>query len=233
MRYGIVGFAFVVCVMLAGAFAPVHAERSSCGATLAIKPTIIKDHVFYEITGAGFPASEQVEIKAVNRRTAQGVVFTVTTNADGTLGGVAVGRDADGTYSSVAPGRWTVRARFGACAAKAEFATLEQVQEGQWGGTEASMIVKTDDATVDTPCGHGTIDQPIVLDENNRFSVTGTFVEEFGPMQQPRPAIYDGTVDGDTMTLTITLPAYGTLDAETIGPFHLQYNVPPKYTKCV
>ena len=72
----------------------------------------------------------------------------------------------------------------------------------------------------------------ITLDKHGDFDVEGTFVSEHGgPVRreenpQPATAHYSGHVDGDTMSLTVTL------DKETVGVFTLTRGSHPILKKC-
>jgi hypothetical protein len=73
------------------------------------------------------------------------------------------------------------------------------------------------------------------LDDDARFDVTGVHVRERGgPVRrgdQParHPARYTGHLDGNTMTLTVTL----TDTNQEVGTFTLSYDTEPKIFKCL
>jgi hypothetical protein len=87
--------------------------------------------------------------------------------------------------------------------------TGTRLAPGNWGGMHVNLLVTDSGASVSFDCGHGTIGQPIALDDSGRFDVNGTYTEEGpGPTRQGREppadsARYYGSVSGDTMTLTI------------------------------
>jgi hypothetical protein len=95
---------------------------------------------------------------------------------------------------------------------------------GTWGGDQAELVVTTSGASTRLFCAHGAIEQPILLDSSGRFEAGGYSVFEGGPTpidDTPfrRPAIYSGSSDGKTMTLTVTLPTQN----QKLGPFTLVF----------
>ena len=95
---------------------------------------------------------------------------------------------------------------------------------GTWGGDQAGLVVTTGGASTRFFCAHGAIEQPILLDSSGRFEAGGYTVFEAGPTaidDTPfrRPAIYSGSSDGKTMTLTVTLPTQN----QKLGPFTLVF----------
>lgn len=105
---------------------------------------------------------------------------------------------------------------------------------GVWGGTGIAVTVTASGATVEFDCAHGTIAQPVVLDASGRFSANGTYVQEHGGPIAPgpedsHPAVYRGTVQGSTMTLTVTLSD----TAQTVGTFTAVHGASPRIVKCL
>jgi hypothetical protein len=80
-----------------------------------------------------------------------------------------------------------------------------------WGGTHVSMQMTAEGATLQFDCAQGEIQQPIKPNASGEFRVSGTYTpQRGGPVQKdnpPRdlPAIYKGTIHGDTMQLEIVL----------------------------
>ena len=80
-----------------------------------------------------------------------------------------------------------------------------------WGGRDVTMEVTPQGATLQFDCAHGTMLEPIKANAKGEFAARGTFTPEHGgPIRRdnpPRdlPAIYKGTIDGDTMRLEIML----------------------------
>jgi hypothetical protein len=105
---------------------------------------------------------------------------------------------------------------------------------GTWGGQHISLDVTSDGARLEFDCANGQINQPVMLDGNNAFDVAGVYVQERGgPVridEQPngQPARYSGRVEGQTLTLTITL----TDNKQTIGTYTLGHGQNPRIFKC-
>ena len=107
------------------------------------------------------------------------------------------------------------------------------VAAGVWGGPHMRMQVNDDGGTVEYDCAHGTLAQPLVLDAQGRFSVTGTHTREGGPIRvnaapAGQPARYTGSVQGRTMTLTATL----TDKEQPVGTFTLTQGSEGRLWKC-
>src|SRR5262245_65334226 len=106
---------------------------------------------------------------------------------------------------------------------------------GQWGGDHIRLDVTSSGAAIEYDCAHGTIDEPIAVDNGGRFSVAGTHTfEHGGPVRidEPpnrHPARYDGRVVGDTMEITVTV----TDTRQRIGQFMLFLNHPARLMKCL
>ena len=109
------------------------------------------------------------------------------------------------------------------------------VPTGVWGGDHIAMEVTDKGAQLDFDCAHGSIDEPLVLDNRGRFTVKGSYTAEApGPQhddqnQRTRPALYAGAVEGSSMTVTISF----TDKADALGPFLLTRGKTAKITKCL
>lgn len=106
---------------------------------------------------------------------------------------------------------------------------------GLWGGEHIGMVVSDSSATLDYDCAHGTIDEPIIIDENGEFEVRGIHVfERGGPIRidevpDEHPALYKGHIEGSVMTLIVTLT-----DTEVeFGTFTLNLGANPNVYKCL
>jgi hypothetical protein len=106
------------------------------------------------------------------------------------------------------------------------------VATGAWGGEHIALQVSEKGADVEFDCAHGQVTQPITLDRHGDFNVAGTFTPEHGgPVRRDEntpsaSARYSGRVDGDTMSLTITL------GKEKVGIYTLVRGSRPSLTKC-
>jgi hypothetical protein len=78
-----------------------------------------------------------------------------------------------------------------------------------WGGRHVRLVITSRGGEIEFDCAHGEIKEPLKRDAQGRFDVAGTFVREGGPVRHDesggRPARYSGKVEGDKMTLTVTL----------------------------
>ena len=85
------------------------------------------------------------------------------------------------------------------------------IASGQWGGPHIQMQVANGSATIEYDCANGSIDGPLKLDSRGRFSLSGKhFREHGGPIRMGEEkkgvtARYTGRIDGERMTLTVTL----------------------------
>jgi hypothetical protein len=82
-------------------------------------------------------------------------------------------------------------------------------EEGVWGGPHVRLVLTLSGGEIEFDCGHGLLNEPLKRDAQGRFAVAGTFVREGGPVRQEesagKPARYSGRIEGDSMTLTLTL----------------------------
>ena len=107
--------------------------------------------------------------------------------------------------------------------------------KGKWGGEHIGMVVSDSSATLEYDCAHGTIDEPIIPDDEGRFEVIGVHVfEHGGPIRideipDEHPALYKGHIVGNEMTLILVLT-----DTDTeIDTFFLTRGVDPLIYKCL
>lgn len=109
-----------------------------------------------------------------------------------------------------------------------------RVPEGKWGGVGLFVEVGASGAKVELDAAHGKIDGPLALDAEGRFEANGTLVRERpGPTRiggedaGAEPARYRGTLEGDTLTLDLTLTRSGT----AIGPLQAKRGAPARLRK--
>jgi hypothetical protein len=111
----------------------------------------------------------------------------------------------------------------------------DTVAAGMWGGEHVALEVTAGSGRIEYDCAHGEISEPLRLDRDGRFDVTGTHTPEHGaPVREDEklishPARYVGRVDDRRMTLTVTM----TDNSETLGTFALTYGVPGRLMKCL
>ena len=120
---------------------------------------------------------------------------------------------------------------FGRCAGS----NCQENLVGVWGGEHIGLVVSDSSATIEYDCAHGTIDEPIIFDENGEFEVSGIHVfERGGPIRidevpDEHPALYKGHIEGSVMTLIVTLT-----DTEVeFGTFTLNLGANPNVYKCL
>jgi hypothetical protein len=104
---------------------------------------------------------------------------------------------------------------------------------GEWGGQEASLILKISGGTINYLCGAGTIDSAWVLAPNGQFVGAGRHYFGGGPIsiegRTPHPARYQGQVEGRSFVFTVEVTDL----KQTYGPFHLVRGGPPVFELCV
>ena len=110
---------------------------------------------------------------------------------------------------------------------------MQRVPRGEWGGTHISINVGEQSAKVEYDCAHGEIFGPLSLNSEGKFQWRGTFTpERGGPIRagetaQTRDATYEGTIAGNTMTLTLKIA-----DSDDTETFTLEKDKPGKLVKC-
>jgi len=104
---------------------------------------------------------------------------------------------------------------------------------GTWGGQEASLVLTTSGGQVAYACGAGTIDSAWTISRAGQFAASGQHFFGGGPVppqgRPPHPAHYSGQVQGNDLTLTVTLTDLN----QTLGPFHLVRGGPAVVEQCV
>ncbi len=80
-----------------------------------------------------------------------------------------------------------------------------------WGGPHVSMVTSEKNVTLEFDCAEGIILNPIQPDAKGNFSAEGTYTpQRGGPVKKDSPptdlpAIYKGTIHGNTMQLQVVL----------------------------
>jgi hypothetical protein len=104
---------------------------------------------------------------------------------------------------------------------------------GTWGGEHIALEATEAGATIDYDCAHGTITEKIILDGRGKFKVKGLHVKEHGgPVRlgedtTGQAAVYTGTSDGKTLTLTVKLDT-----GEIVGTYTLTHRKMGRVIKC-
>lgn len=106
---------------------------------------------------------------------------------------------------------------------------------GSWGGQHIALVVTASGATLDYDCAAGAIDESLVPDGRGRFHAVGTHTPgQGGPISQDYepddlPATYTGTIDGNTMTLTVTIIETD----QRVGTFNLERGAAARIVRCL
>lgn len=112
--------------------------------------------------------------------------------------------------------------------------TLASATEGTWGGEHIRLVLTDGGADIEYDCAHGKISEPVVPDGAGRFDLRGTHLRQSpGPIRIGRepvgqPARYTGSIEDQTMTLTVTLDGR----AEPLGTFKLTRGSEGRLWKC-
>ena len=129
--------------------------------------------------------------------------------------------------------RVVVAIAFLALAACANPAKAPNTLVGLWGGQGIGLNLQGGMGPVEFDCAAGTIDEAIPS-AKVPFSLRGTYrAGQPGPVRVgeifvSQRATYSGIVDKDQMTLTVKLE-----DGTELGPFTLNYGVPPQINRCL
>ena len=104
---------------------------------------------------------------------------------------------------------------------------------GNWGGTQASLVLAPAGGTLTYECGAGTIDSAWSLTTDGRFAGSGLHYFGGGPVpaqgRPPHPAQYTGQVEGNVLVLTVTLTDL----SQPLGPYRLIRDGPIVHELCV
>ncbi len=101
---------------------------------------------------------------------------------------------------------------------------------GEFGGDGAALMATDSSAHVHVGCTYGDVHVPIVLDMNSRFDVAGEHNINAFPVDLGifHPARFTGSIDGRTMTLTVTL----TDTTVILGPVSLTFEKEASMGSC-
>jgi hypothetical protein len=111
----------------------------------------------------------------------------------------------------------------------------DSVSTNVWGGMHVRMELTPQGATLEFDCGHGSILEPVKPNAKGEFVARGTYTPEHGgPVirdNPPRdlPAIYKGTINGETMQLEIIL---ADKEQATLEPLRLTRGKHGRVVKC-
>ena len=106
---------------------------------------------------------------------------------------------------------------------------------GAWGGQHVGLVLDGAGGRLEYDCAAGAITGPIRPDSAGRFRGEGTHTPgQGGPdridyVPPKLPAVYEGIVAGDRMTLRVrTVPS-----GQELGPFTLRRGAEPTLLKCL
>jgi hypothetical protein len=115
-----------------------------------------------------------------------------------------------------------------------DFSAMNMI--GPWGGPHAAMVLTTTGGTMEYDCASGTISNDWTVTPDGLFAATGRHLPGHGgPIPigggdtLTRPARYQGTIRGHTMTLTVVL----TDSATVLGVFDLTQGRSGSVFKCL
>jgi hypothetical protein len=106
--------------------------------------------------------------------------------------------------------------------------------ETVWGGLHVRLVITSGGAEVEFDCAHGEIKVPLKADAQGHFDLPGTFVRERGgparadETESGEPVRYSGRIEGDKMSLTITLSS----NNEKLDDFSLTRGNQGRLFKC-
>jgi hypothetical protein len=100
-----------------------------------------------------------------------------------------------------------------------------------WGSEQAIVTVTAKGATIEFECADGTIDEPLTINKDGTFDLSGTFTpRSHGPTRDDGPAQvksrYAGRSDGNSLEFTIKL------SDTTLGPFTVKRGEHPALKRC-
>ena len=110
-----------------------------------------------------------------------------------------------------------------------------RVQTGAWGGEHLALTVTETGAHLEFDCASGDVTEPLTVDREGRLAVDGVYVRGHGgpirPGEEPdrKPARYSGRIEGNTMTLAVTL----TDSKENVGTFTVTHGAQPRLRRCL
>ncbi len=105
---------------------------------------------------------------------------------------------------------------------------------GTWGGENAGLIVNDTIAHVHIACTLGNFPAPVTVDDNGRFNVTGSYVLRAYPVfvGPYHPAQFGGQLNGDRLTLTVTVSDTVEKKTVTVGPVLVTFKQEPRMGPC-
>lgn len=105
---------------------------------------------------------------------------------------------------------------------------------GTWGGENAGVLVNDSVAHVHIGCTFGYLPAPVPLDASYHFSATGDYTLRAYPVQvgPSLPARYDGVIEGNKLTLVVTVNDTVEKKTVTVGPAVVYFGREPRMGPC-
>jgi hypothetical protein len=106
---------------------------------------------------------------------------------------------------------------------------------GPWGGSHVRMDVTSTGARLEYDCAEGVIEEPLRPDGEGRFTASGVHTPghggpiRVGEVLPSFRARYEGRVDGEQLSLLVTLTETGTM----LGTFELRRGSSGLLTRCL
>ena len=105
---------------------------------------------------------------------------------------------------------------------------------GTWGGDNVGLIVEENVAHLHIGCTNGDFPAPLVVDDDGRFNVEGSYVLRAYPIQvgPSLPARFAGVITGTRMTLTVAVDDTVEKKLVVLGPVTATYKREPRLGPC-
>jgi len=109
------------------------------------------------------------------------------------------------------------------------------IAPGPWGGSHVRMDVTSTGARLEYDCADGVIEEPLRPDGEGRFTASGIHTPghggpiRLGEVLPSFRARYQGRVDGEVMSLLVTLTETGAM----LGTFELRRGSSGRLTRCL
>jgi hypothetical protein len=105
---------------------------------------------------------------------------------------------------------------------------------GTWGGENAGAIVDDTIVHVHIGCTLGNFPPPLVVDDQGRFSMEGSYTLRAYPVAvgPPLPAVFTGVVNGSQLTLSVAVNDTVEKKPVTLGPVTVVLGREPRMQVC-
>lgn len=112
--------------------------------------------------------------------------------------------------------------------------TSDHLETGTWGGEDVWVDAQTADVHVHVGCTSGDFPAPIALDDNGRFSVSGSYHIRLYPIATgpTLPAQFAGVVNGNRLTFTVAVNDTVEHRLVVLGPAVVTFGRQPEMGPC-